>query len=237
MTDYRPGSTEERITSPTGGQKGRKSARFGGGDPLAMQELALVYGMGEEKYDRYNYLKGYKWSLSVDALFRHLFAFLAGEDRDECTVHPGQHAYDPETCDGSGLLHTAHAAWHAMTLTSFLLRHVGEDDRAPVAGPSIYDEDWGQDEPGTPMDEFVANVHYWEQLFAQPEPPTVVRPPWPDHADMSVDERPAEAIASPWERARDQTFYGMPLTAWRSYGGPRCDHAMPFDVPCLVCDG
>jgi hypothetical protein len=82
-----------------------------------MMELARIYGFGEQKYDRYNYLKGYDWSLSVDALLRHLYAFLAGEDRD------------PE----SGLLHTAHVAWHGMTLTSFILRDVGTDDRAPTA--------------------------------------------------------------------------------------------------------
>lgn len=110
-------SDEVRVTSPTGGEKGAKSARFGGGDPLAYMELARVYGMGEAKYSRYNYLKGYQWSLSVDALLRHLFAFLSGEERD------------PE----SGLLHTAHVAWHGLTLTSFQLRGIGEDDRPPTA--------------------------------------------------------------------------------------------------------
>jgi hypothetical protein len=104
---------EVRVTSETGGEKGQKSARLGGADPLAMLELARVYGYGEQKYARYNYIKGYPWSLSVDAAFRHFLAFLAGEDRD------------PE----SGLLHTAHLAWHAMTLTSYVLRGIGTDDR------------------------------------------------------------------------------------------------------------
>ena len=109
-------SSEERVTSSTGGQKGKKPEAFGGGDPLAYIELAKVYAMGEAKYDRYNYLKGYAWSLSIDALFRHLFAFMAGEERD------------PE----SGLLHTSHVAWHAQTLTSFQLRGLRQfDDRAP----------------------------------------------------------------------------------------------------------
>lgn len=103
------------MVSETGGEKGAKPARLGGADPLALMELAKVYGFGEAKYARYNYLKGYEWSLSVDALFRHLLAFLAGEDRD------------PE----SGLLHTAHVMWHAGTLTSYQLRGIGNDDRAP----------------------------------------------------------------------------------------------------------
>lgn len=104
---------EVRVTSATGGQKGRKNARLGGADPGALMELARVYGYGEEKYARFNYLKGYDWSLSIDALYRHFLAFQSGEDRD------------PE----SGLLHTAHVAWHALALTAFLQRGLGTDDR------------------------------------------------------------------------------------------------------------
>ena len=128
---------EVRITSETGGQKGAKPARFGGIDPLAAMELAKVYGYGEmQKYERYNYLKGYDWSLSVDALFRHLFAFLSGED------------FDPET----GFRHTAHVAWHALTLTSFQLRGIGKDDRAPRL----------EKDPVLTIDE----IHRWESLEA-----------------------------------------------------------------------
>lgn len=106
---------EVRVTSESGGQKGQKQARLGGADPLAMMELARVYGYGEGKYDRFNYLKGYPYSLSIDALYRHFLAFQSGEDRD------------PE----SGLLHTAHVAWHALALTAYLLRgdHPEFDDR------------------------------------------------------------------------------------------------------------
>lgn len=130
-------SDEVRITSATGGQKGQKNNRLGGADPLAMMELGRVYGMGETKYARFNYLLGYNWSLSLDALKRHLLAYESGEDYDECSMHPGrygdEHDYDPKVCDGSGLLHTAHVAWHGLTLTSFLIRDIGTDDRAPRA--------------------------------------------------------------------------------------------------------
>jgi hypothetical protein len=115
---YRPGG-EVRVTSATGGQKGQKDMRLGGADPWAMDELARIYGFGEQKYDRFNYLKGYDWSLSIDALKRHLSAFERREDRDE----------------ESGLLHTAHVAWHGLALTSFVLREVGTDDRAPLWVP------------------------------------------------------------------------------------------------------
>ena len=105
---------EHRVTSETGGEKGQKDARLGALDAVALLELAKVGAMGEVKYSRFNYLRGYAWSLSVDALYRHLLAFLSGEDNDE----------------ESGLPHTAHAAWHALCLTSFLKRGIGTDDRA-----------------------------------------------------------------------------------------------------------
>lgn len=126
--NYNPGRSrhqEERITHASGGQKGRKDNRLGGADPLAMEELGLIYGFGEQKYDRFNYLKGYDWSLSVDALKRHLLAFERREDRDE----------------ESGLLHTAHVAWHGLALTSFVIRGVGTDDRAPLWVPRALPED------------------------------------------------------------------------------------------------
>lgn len=105
---------ETRITDPvTGGQKGQKLAQLGAIDPNALLELARVAGFGAQKYERNNFLKGYAWSLSFDAMMRHALAFASGEDRD------------PE----SGMLHTAHAAWHALALTAFLQRAIGTDDR------------------------------------------------------------------------------------------------------------
>lgn len=113
LEDSGPG-TEVRVTSATGGSKGRKPLELGAVDPLAREELGRVAAFGSAKYDRGNYLKGYPWSLCVDALYRHLMAFERGEDRD------------PE----SGLLHTVHAAWHGLALASFVLRDVGVDDRS-----------------------------------------------------------------------------------------------------------
>ena len=60
---------EVRYTDPeTGGQKGQKPAELGALPPEALLHLAEVAGYGTRKYDRYNYLKGYKWSLSFDAM-------------------------------------------------------------------------------------------------------------------------------------------------------------------------
>lgn len=107
---------EVRVTSATGGQKGRKPAELATIDPLALMELAKVSGFGAQKYESFNYLKGYDWDLSHNALYRHYLAYLNGEDLD----------------DESGLPHITHAAWHALALTSFLLRGIGNDNRVSV---------------------------------------------------------------------------------------------------------
>jgi len=108
---------EARVVDPvTGGAKGSKPCQMGALDPVGLEQMGLVAGMGAQKYDRFNFLRGYKWSLSIDALYRHLLSFLAGEDND------------PE----SGLPHMAHAAWHAHALTGFLKRGIGTDDRPPL---------------------------------------------------------------------------------------------------------
>ncbi len=105
---------ETRVVDPvTGGEKGQKLAQLGAIDPNALLELARVAGFGATKYARNNFLKGYAWSLSYDAMMRHMLAFASGEERD------------PE----SGLLHTAHASWHALALTAFQQREIGTDDR------------------------------------------------------------------------------------------------------------
>jgi hypothetical protein len=104
------------VDQNTGGAKGKKACQLGAIDPLALMELGRVAGAGAAKYDRYNYLRGYNWSLSIDAAFRHFLAMLSGEDRD------------PET----GCLHSAMVAWHGLCLASFHLRQIGTDDRAPA---------------------------------------------------------------------------------------------------------
>ena len=105
---------EVRITDPvTGGQKGQKQAQLGAIDPRGLMEMARVAGFGAEKYARFNFAKGYKWSLSFDATMRHLLLWADGQDRDE----------------ESGLHHLAHAAWHCMALMTFTFRSKGTDDR------------------------------------------------------------------------------------------------------------
>lgn len=104
-------STEVRVTSDTGAQKGTKPGRFDLIPADAIWELAEAYGKGEAKYPTEddhipNYMKGYDWSLSFAALQRHAWAFWGGED------------VDPE----SGVKHIISVAWHALTLAHYMNR-------------------------------------------------------------------------------------------------------------------
>jgi hypothetical protein len=109
---------EVRVVDPvTGGEKGQKLAQLGAVDPLALLEVAKVAGFGADKYERYNFLRGYNWSLSFDAMQRHALAYWSGEDTD------------PE----SGVSHMAHVAWHALAMIAFAQRQVGTEADRPKA--------------------------------------------------------------------------------------------------------
>ena len=118
---------EVRITDPkTGGQKGQKLAQLGALDPLALLEVAKVAGFGATKYERYNFMRGYNWSLSFDAQMRHALQFWSCQDLDS----------------ESKIWHQAHVAWHALTLLAFQLRGLGTDDRfkQPIPGAQPSEE-------------------------------------------------------------------------------------------------
>lgn len=106
-------ATEHRTVSATGGEKGAKLTSLSSIDPHALKIVGDVAGFGSIKYDKLNFMKGYDWSLSYDALQRHLLQFWSGQDYDE----------------ESTLLHLGHAAWHCLALISFIERGLGTDDR------------------------------------------------------------------------------------------------------------
>jgi len=111
---------EVRITDPTtGGAKGIKPARFGLIPSEALWQLAELYGRGSQKYDDHNWRRGYKWSLSYDALQRHANLFWQGEEYDEETK-----------CH-----HMASVAFHAFALMTFCREHPELDDRFLVNRP------------------------------------------------------------------------------------------------------
>jgi 5'(3')-deoxyribonucleotidase len=104
---------EVRVTSPTGGQKGKKLARPSLIPKGALRRVAELYGRGAEKYDDWNWRKGYNFSLSMDALERHYYAWSEGEQ------------LDPET----GCHHLAAVVFHALSLITFEEEHPEFDDR------------------------------------------------------------------------------------------------------------
>lgn len=112
-----PLAGEVRVTDPkTGGQKGQKQEQYSMIPVEPLAEVARVYGYGAQKYDRDNWRKGYAWSLSLDALLRHIEQFRRGESVDT----------------ESGRQHLAHAAFHLFTLMEYDSKGLGTDDRGDL---------------------------------------------------------------------------------------------------------
>ncbi len=81
--------------------------------------VARVFTFGAQKYDDWNWAKGFPWLQPYASLMRHLVAWHRGED------------LDPE----SGLPHLDHAACNLAMLITFREEGLGEDNRhkfAPV---------------------------------------------------------------------------------------------------------
>lgn len=79
----------------------------------ALEAEAHALAFGAQKYDAYNWRKGFKWSRMINSAMRHLIAFNDGED------------LDPE----SGLTHLAHARCCLAFLLDHYYHQLGEDDR------------------------------------------------------------------------------------------------------------
>jgi len=105
---------ETRVTSDTGGQKGKKLARFDLLPVEPLTEVARLYGRGAEKYADRNWELGYDWGLSFAALMRHAWAFWGGE------------SIDPET----ERHHLASVCFHAMALMEYERTRKGSDSRS-----------------------------------------------------------------------------------------------------------
>jgi hypothetical protein len=84
-----------------------------------LEEIALAFTYGAQKYEPDNYRRGTNWRRYLGAALRHTLAFARGEDAD------------PET----GLSHLAHAAACLMILRELQLDGLGADDRIEGAAP------------------------------------------------------------------------------------------------------
>lgn len=81
--------------------------------PIALSATAEVLGFGAKKYAAHNWRKGLVWSRILGAIFRHLLAFMQGEDLDKET----------------GLPHIDHVACEVMFLQEFYRTRKDLDDR------------------------------------------------------------------------------------------------------------
>jgi hypothetical protein len=88
----------------------------------SLEEIMKVLEFGKTKYSAWNWSsgEGFKYTRVFNALVRHLFAWVRGEDKD------------PET----GLSHIAHAGCNVLFLLHFILhkeRYPNNDDRQKVS--------------------------------------------------------------------------------------------------------
>lgn len=81
--------------------------------PIALNQIVEVLTYGKTKYTAHNWRRGFQFSRLIAACFRHLFAWLGGED------------LDPET----GLSHLAHAVCCLLFLLELSITKPELDDR------------------------------------------------------------------------------------------------------------
>lgn len=81
--------------------------------PDGLEELAIVFTKGAEKYADRNWELGMKWSKCFAPMMRHAWKFWRGEWLDQ----------------ESGRPHMAHVVWNAMALLVYGMRKIGQDDR------------------------------------------------------------------------------------------------------------
>jgi hypothetical protein len=172
-------SEEVRVVNEqTGGEKGRKPERYGLLPWDAMDEVARVYAHGASKYADHNWRKGFDWSLSIDAAFRHMAAFAAGEDND------------PE----SGFRHPAHAVFHMLALITFAAEHPELDDRFTP----------DKAEQACSGDPFNLDAHDWRAFYNRGEPGQL--PDWMACNDCGLRRGYAEPLTPAehreWRRQR-----------------------------------
>jgi hypothetical protein len=122
--------TETREISPTGGAKGSKGTAFRNIPMDFLLELGKHYGDGEAKYPSDpdglpNFWKGYDIGLNIEAMLRHLFAWIGGEDDI-----PDDGTDDPTI----GNNHLLAVVWHAIDCWR---KQRSEWDTRPAVAQSI----------------------------------------------------------------------------------------------------
>lgn len=103
-------------TSSSGGQKAGNDVRMSLLPAEELLDVAKLFGLGAKKYSDHNWRKGFDWSLSYDALHRHLAAWWSGEEFDN-----GE--------GGTGQEHLDCVIFHALVLKWFRKHRPEFDDR------------------------------------------------------------------------------------------------------------
>ena len=84
--------------------------------PYALEQVALAYTYGAQKYSDDNWRKGFKWRETIGSLLRHVYKWTRGSKiDDESNCHP-----------------LAMAVFNALTLMTFEKNLIGIDDRQPM---------------------------------------------------------------------------------------------------------
>ena len=78
-----------------------------------LEEIAVIFTQGAEKYGDHNWSQGMSWGRVFGAAMRHMWAFWTGKTTDQ----------------ESGRPHLAHAIVNLMFLLAYYIRGVGTDDR------------------------------------------------------------------------------------------------------------
>ena len=86
----------------------------------ALRAVVRVFMYGAAKYSAHNYVRGMNWTRIADAMLRHVFAWLEGEDNDL----------------ESGHSHLAHGVCCGLMLLVLVLRGKGTDDRFVIQSAS-----------------------------------------------------------------------------------------------------
>lgn len=131
-------------TSTTGGQKAGNNVRMSLVPIRELLQVAELYGTGAAKYDDHNWMKGYEWSKSYDALWRHMGEFWDGNEIDD-----GE--------GGTGLPHLTCAAFHVFSLLYFSKHHRDLDDRPNTV---MAQEEWATAPPNAedPLAEYLRSL-------------------------------------------------------------------------------
>ena len=79
---------------------------------------------GAQKYDKFNWQKGMKWSFCFECLLRHLYLYWYLQEDIDCG--------DGKKDKGSGLHHLFHVLWNAVALIWYFYWYKEGDDRPKI---------------------------------------------------------------------------------------------------------